>query len=134
MAYSTLEDLLAMITASELAELTTESGDDPDPEVVSQAITKADAEIDAYLGIVYEVPFSPVPLLIKSLSVDLALYHLYSRRSVAPAVRRQRYEAALAFLKGVASGQAVLPGVGGILVTQISSADRRFSRETLEDW
>lgn len=133
MSYSTAEDILVMIPAEELAELTTESGDSPDPQVVAEAIHKADAEIDAYLGMVFEVPLSPVPLLVKSLSVDLALYHLYSRRSAAPTVRRQRYEAALALLKAVAAGQATIPGVI-IPNPEINGCSRLFSRDMLADW
>ncbi len=133
MSYCTVEDILVMIPESELAELTAESGDEPDLEVVTEAIGKAEAEIDAYLGTVYNVPLSSPSLLIKSLSVDLALYHLYGRRSVAPAVRRQRYEAALALLRAVAEGKAAVPGaeVPGPMTT---SASRLFSRESLSDW
>jgi len=140
MAYSVLEDLLKMIPEEELAQITTESGDDPDPAIVAEAISQADAEIDSYLGRRYQVPLSPVPPRVKALSVDLAIYHLYSRRSVAPPVRRQNYEAAVAFLKQVAAGQAVVeisggepPGVNRDL-GELTSATRVFKRDTLGEW
>lgn len=140
MAYSVLEDLLKMIPEEELAQITTESGDDPDPAIVAEAISQADAEIDSYLGKRYQVPLSPVPPRVKALSVDLAIYHLYSRRSVAPPVRRQNYEAAVAFLKQVAAGQAVVevsggepPGVNRDL-GELTSATRVFRRDTLGEW
>jgi phage gp36-like protein len=140
MAYSVLEDLVKMIPEEELAQLTTESGDDPDPAIVAEAISQADAEIDSYLGKRYQVPLSPVPPRVKALSVDLAIYHLYSRRSVAPPVRRQNYEAAVAFLKQVAAGQAVVevsggepPGVNRDL-GELTSATRVFRRDTLGEW
>ncbi|MBI4796597.1 MAG: DUF1320 domain-containing protein, partial [Deltaproteobacteria bacterium] len=108
--------------------------------VVAEAIARADAEIDAACGLRYAVPFSPVPERVKSLSADLAVYHLYSRRGVAPEVWRQKYKDALAFLKQVAGGQATLAGAGG----EPPAADRQspdflnatriFSRDTLGEW
>ncbi len=140
MPYCTQADLLKMIPEKELAELTAESGDTPDDEVVAEAIAKADGEIDSYAGVRYQVPLLPVTSQVKALSVDLAIYHLYSRRSVVPAVRRQRFEAALAFLRAVAEGQAVLEGQGGEPpgtsreVGEVTSASRVFSRDNQSDW
>jgi len=140
MAYCTENDLLTLIPQPELAELTTDSGDTPDSQVVTEAIDRADAEIDAYLGSRYALPLSPVPDQVKGLSMDMALYHLYSRRSVAPPVRRQKYEAALSFLKQIAAGEAVLAGASELLTenaqvgSEFSSATRIFSRTTQENW
>jgi phage gp36-like protein len=140
MSYCTQDDLVKMIPLTELAELTTEAGETPDSSVVAEAISKAEAEIDSYLGVKYAVPLSPVPGQVKALSVDLALYHLYCRRSIAPAVRRQKYEDAVAFLKQVAAGQAVVEGLGGEApattreVEELTSAPRVFQRDTLGEW
>jgi len=134
MAYCSEDDILKMMPQAELAELTAESGDIPDPEVVAEAINKAAAEIDSYLQVRYSLPLSPTPELIKSLAVDLAIYHLYSRRSVMPPVRRQNYEAAVAFLKAVAAGQAGLVESAGEPSAEVSGAGRLFSRDELGDW
>jgi phage gp36-like protein len=141
MAYCSQDDILKMIPQAELAELTAESGEIPDDAVVAEAISKAGAEIDSYLGVRYQVPLPPpVPERVRTLAVDLAIFHLYSRRSVAPVVRRQKYEAALAFLKAVAAGQAVVEGTGGELpgtereIGELTSATRVFRRDTLEEW
>jgi len=80
-----------------------------------------------------------IPDQVRSLSVDLALYHLYSRRSVAPLVRRQKYEAAVAFLKQMAAGQAVLGGAGdpsgdARQVEEFSGASRVLDRDGLSEW
>jgi phage gp36-like protein len=141
MAYCTQSDLITMIPLQELAELTADSGDTPDSQVVDEAIHRADAEIDAYLGMRHTLPLTPLPDQVKGLSIDMALYHLYSRRSVAPTVRRQKYEAAVAFLKLVAAGEAVLDDSGNaassgdqVLVgSEFSSATRVFTRNT-QDW
>jgi len=140
MAYCTENDLLSLIPQQELAELTTDSGDIPDSQVVTEAIDRADAEIDAYLGSRYALPLEPVPDQVMGLSMDMALYHLYSRRSVAPPVRRQKYEAALSFLKQIAAGEAVVAGANELLTenaqvgSEFSSATRIFSRTTQENW
>ena len=112
MAYCTQADIEVLIPQLELAQITTESGDTADTVVVADAIAAADAEIDAYCGKQYTVPFAPVPARVKSLSVDMSIYHLYSRRSVAPEIRRIKYEDAVKFLKDVAKGLAVLGGTG----------------------
>jgi phage gp36-like protein len=141
MAYCTQEDLLKLIPELELAQITAETGDLPDTDVVTEGIALADAEIDAYLAVRYQVPLSPAPPRVKALSADLALYHLYSRRSVAPETRRQRYEDAVAFLKLVGAGKAEIVGATGAEVvsgpnevTEIASSTRTFSRDTLRDW
>jgi phage gp36-like protein len=140
MAYCSEDDLLNMIPQTELAELTVESGEVPDSLIIAEAISKAEAEIDSYLGVRYAVPLSDPPDQVKALAVDLAIYRLYSRRSVVPPVRQQNYDTAVAFLKQVAAGQAVIVGPQGEPptvakeVTDAASAPRAFSRNTLADW
>jgi phage gp36-like protein len=140
MAYCSEDDLLKMIPQAELAELTAESGEVPDSLIIAEAIGKAEAEIDSYLGVKYVVPLAAPPARIKALAVELAIYHLYSRRSVVPPVRQQNYEEAVAFLKQVAAGQVVIVGPQGEPptltkeVTDSTSAIRVFSRNTLGDW
>jgi phage gp36-like protein len=140
MAYCTEDDLLKMIPQADLADLTVESGEVPDSLIIAEALAKAAAEIDAYLGVKYVVPLASPPDQVKALAVDLALYHLYSRRNMVPPVCQQRYEAAVAFLKQVARGEVVITGPGGEAptqakeVTDADSAFRVFSRRTLEDW
>jgi len=108
--------------------------------VVDEAINRADGEIDAYLGTRYALPLTPAPDQVKGLSIDMALYHLYSRRSVAPPVRRQKYEAALSFLKQVAAGEAVVEGASCLLPetaqveSEFASAPRIFSRDSQGNW
>lgn len=139
MTYCTKDDLDKLLPARELLELTTDSGSEPDPAVINECISKADAEIDSYLGLRYQVPFANAPARVQALAVDLAIYHLYSRRSVVPAVREKNYQQALAFLREVAAGKAVL-GDGVAEVSRLapgvdlSSTPRLFSRQKLAEY
>ena len=140
MAYCSEDDLLKMIPQSDLADLTVESGEVPDSLIIIDAISKAEAEIDSYLAVKYVVPLAAPPDRVKSLAVDLAIYQLYSRRSIVPPVWQQRHDAAVAFLKQVVAGQMVIVGPQGELptvakeVTDATAAPRAFSRHTLADW
>jgi phage gp36-like protein len=140
MAYCSEEDLLKMIPQADLLDLTVDSGDVPDSFIIEDAISKAEAEINSYLGVKYVVPLSPVPDQVKALAVDLALYHLYSRRNLVPPVRQQRYEDAVASLKQVVAGKMVIVGPNGEAATAAKewtdapSGARYFSRNTLANW
>jgi phage gp36-like protein len=138
MAYCTQDDLLKLVPELELAQITADEGDVPDAAVVAEGIAQADAEIDSYLAVRYQLPLIATPARVKSLAVDLSLYHLYSRRSVAPEVRQQKYDNAVAFLKLVAAGKAEIVGASGVEVpgdvqdvTEVSSAARVFSRDKM---
>jgi phage gp36-like protein len=140
MAYCTEDDLLKMIPQEELVDLTVESGEVPDRTIIAEAISKADAEIDSYLGVKYVVPLASPPEQVKALSVDLAIYHLYTRLNVVPPAQQQKNDAALAFLKQVGAGLAVIVGPAGEAptvaheVADSTSAIRVFSRQTLAGW
>ncbi len=140
MAYCSEDDLLKMIPQADLADLTVESGEVPDSLIIIDAISKAGAEIDSYLGVRYVVPLATPPDRVKALAVDLAIYHLYSRRSIVPPVWQQRHDAAVAFLKQVVAGQIVIVGPQGELptvakeVTDATSVIRAFTRDTQADW
>lgn len=102
MGYSIQTDLLEQISEDRLVQLT-DDGDAGviDTSVVTRAITDADAEIDGYCGTRYDVPFLPVPVMIRKLSVDIAIYNLYARRKGVPDDRQKRYDNALRFLRDV---------------------------------
>jgi len=107
MAYSTQTDIEEQISQEELVELTDDSGGGGvSASVVERAIADADAEIDSYCAVRYSVPFDPVPAIIRKISVDIAIYHLFSRRSVikVPEERQKRYDNAIRFLRDVSRG------------------------------
>jgi len=112
MAYCTQADIEEQISAQELTELTDDQDlGEVDQGVLARAIADADAQVDALCGLRFPVPFSPVPVLVRKASVDLALYHLHARRGgAASAERLRRYQAALDLLEKAAQGLASLGG------------------------
>ncbi|OPL10677.1 MAG: hypothetical protein AVO38_16365 [delta proteobacterium ML8_D] len=109
MAYSTEADLTEQISEDTLTQLTDDAdAGSVDSDVVTRAIADADAEIDGYCGTRYSLPFSPVPGLIRKISVDIAIYNLYARRKGVPEDRQKRYNDAVRFLRDVSKGVATL--------------------------
>jgi phage gp36-like protein len=138
MPYCTQNDLETLIPVTELAELTTEWGDIPNYTLITELIDRVDTEIDSYISVRYTTPLVLIPKIIKGLSVDMVIYHLYSRRSAVPPIRRTKYEDAVKFLQNVALGISNIIGSDGCetskkssLSAEINSSKRIFSRE---DW
>jgi phage gp36-like protein len=106
MAYCTQENILARIDEANLIQLTDEAGNgEIDDSKVTAAIADADATVDAYCQGRYTLPLSPVPPKITQVSVDIAVYNLYSHSDLAmPEIRQERNKDAIRFLEKVAAG------------------------------
>jgi phage gp36-like protein len=107
MAYSAQADIFNQVESEVLIQLTDDENTGAVGEaVVTRAIADADATIDAYCQGRYNVPLSPVPEKIRQVSVDIAIYNLYSRRmDTMPEVRAERHKEAIRFLEKVADGK-----------------------------
>lgn len=78
MSYSTITDLSKIINSNELARVTgDDTGSSIDTDRVNYAIAAADALIDSYLQIVYELPLAESHDIIKDMSLGLTLIFLY---------------------------------------------------------
>jgi phage gp36-like protein len=109
MAYCTLSDIKDRIDEEVLIQLTDDEGLGViNEDRVSAAIDEADAEIDSYLSARYTVPLTPIPTVIKTLSVAIAIWNLYSRRGIVDEMRQERYKAAVGLLEKMAKGVATL--------------------------
>jgi phage gp36-like protein len=110
MAYCAIEDIRQVILDAELIQLTDDARTGLINETrVGQAIASADAEIDGYCASRYEVPFSPVPAIIKKCSIDIAVYNLHARKALKiPEARQVRYDNAVRIIKDIASGTVSL--------------------------
>ena len=139
MPYCTQDDILQQLDEDTLVQLTDDVGiGSVDADVVTRAISDADATIDAYCQGRYSVPLDPVPGMIRKISVDISIYNLYSRRvDEVPDSRLERYKNAIRFLEKVAAGQISLgaaapaPETTGNSV-DIDQADRIFTRDKME--
>lgn len=135
MSYATQQDLIDRFGQRELIDLTDRA--EPatgviDPVVVAAALTDADELIDSYVGKRYDLPLTTPPPRLVKIAADLARFYLYEDR-VTEAVQNA-HDTALAFLKDVSAGRAVLD-VGGdepasVAGPEVSGPDRLFSRES----
>lgn len=151
MAYCTFDDITKALDETTIIQLTDDENlkptavDTGDPDHapiigrIDEAIETADAEIDGYCAVKYSVPLSPVPPVVNKLSVDLAIYYLYSRRSIPEKVEK-RYERAVARLKDIARGLLSLgvePEPAASVAADSAQAnktasDRVFTRDSLK--
>ncbi len=138
MAYCTQTDILNQLDSAVLLQLTDDDGvGTTDADIVTRAIADADATINSYCQDRYTIPLSPVPDKIRQLSVDIAIYNLYSRREdVTPDIRKDRNKEAIRFLEKVAEGKinlgAATPAPSNTDNTvNVDYNDRIFTREKM---
>ena len=136
MAYCTQADVATRIGNERLVSLADHDGDGAaDSDVVQGAIDSADALMDSFLGVRYDVPLDPVPESAKTCAVNLAVYFLQLGRDSVTEDVREQYQADLEWLRQVAAGRTTLgadappaenesaPGV------RYESEERAFGRE-----
>ena len=127
--YCTQSDIIMAITEAIVIQLT----DDDNVGVVNdahvtQAIQTADAEINGYCAVKYTVPFTTVPEIVKGLSIEIAVYYLYKRRTVPEAIDKA-YSKAISRLKDIARGLVSL----GVQPPPAASAGGAESNKTVSD-
>lgn len=138
MPYCNLIDIKRMVDEAVLISLTDdEDSGDVVSSVVDAAISDADAMIDTYLAGKYSVPISPTPSIVRKLSVDIALYNLFSRRGRVSEATEQRYKDAVSMLRDVSKGNAAIAGATDAPeersddVVIITNSTRLFSRSSM---
>jgi len=133
MPYSTIADIKNLVPERTLIALTDDSNTGAIDEArLLEAISSADAEIDAYCAVRYRVPFLEVPSLIKKLSTDIAVYNLYSRRGDdIPASKKERYQNAVRILEAISLGAVLLNSETSSSGTECRASQNVFTRETL---
>ena len=136
MAYATEQDLIDRFGTDELLEIADRDDDQViDTTVVAKALEDAGELIDGYVGKRYDLPLSSTPPRLVKLAADIARYFLY-KDSPTEAVEKA-YDDAVAFLRDVAAGKAVLdisgsePAPAGDEILT-SGPDRVFTSDTLE--
>lgn len=145
MPYCTTADLIAAtLSEDELRQLTDDEGIGAvNSARVSAAIDAGDQIIDGYLRGRYILPLTVVPSLIRKLSVDLAVYHLYQRRrrDAMPDSLQLQYKNTIGLLDKIQKGTIVLgidaevspaPNAGVTYFTNKTSSDRTFTKDVLD--
>jgi len=131
-------DLENRFGAQALVELTNDvRGATVDTEVLEQVITDAQAEVDGYLAVAYDLPLESTPRLVKRLACDICWYMLHQRRPRTPEEVRKAYEDAGKLLEkistrkvslGLSPAPAQNPGQAAVLTV----ADRVFDRDSMK--
>lgn len=105
MSYCTLADITSTVTEDDVLQLTDdESNGAINTARVDEAIAKADGLILAFTG---GNVLDPVPEIIRQISVELSIYHLYKRRfaSNMPESIDKGYARSMDLLKQIQNGK-----------------------------
>lgn len=110
--YSTEQDILKRIRKREFDKLVESiSGEPESADILTEAISTADSIIDGYLkNVVKTLPLAEPPEVITDCSATISIYILHSRIQYhdIPAFWKQRYDAAVSYLRDVSKGLANL--------------------------
>lgn len=110
MPYATQADLETRFGSEVIAQRSDRiNGSVIDAAVVSKALADADAEIDSYLAVRYQLPLAATPAVLVRVASDVALYRLYAP-DPAPEHVRTGYEDAVRDLKRCADGTLIIDG------------------------
>jgi len=144
--YHTFENLTAAISELELCQLT----DDENAGIIVQAPTpnaamnrildagrKAATLIDGYCRGRYAVPLSPVPDMVKDMSVDLTIYFCMMRKKEIALSEEQnrRYKNNISLLEHIQQGKIVLfddVKAPPPIITSVKTGDRVFTDDVLD--
>lgn len=137
MTWATLQGLQERFGAAHVLRLADRDDDGiADAAPVARAIADADGLVASYLRGRYTLPFAVPPDQVLAVAHDLAFYNLHP--GDIPDDVQRRHDQALAWLRDIAAGKAVLE-VAGVAPTAggggdlplISAGDRVFTAETL---
>lgn len=147
MAYCTRTDIEKQIPKAQVTQLTKDSGDvlaEQEANTIARvadAIASADAIVNGFLSTRDLVlPLNPVPVIIKTLSIDLAIWALHNRRTSLelPKPIQQRYDNAMKLLDRIQSGklgwgaQEADPNAPAEFRTDKATTDKLFPKSVLD--
>lgn len=143
--YITQTDLEERITLEKLIALTDDAKPPSgavDAANMNRCINDAEAEANVYIAMRHSVPMSPVPAIVKAMTLDIVVYKLHARRKGASEDVTKRYENAVRFFDKIAAGKISLgvdilptesPNEGGPRGSK-GAADRVFTETTLKNF
>lgn len=108
MTYATQNDIVTLYSEDAL-HIADRTGDGViDAQAVARALETATGEINSFIGARYPLPLVAVPFLLTQFCVDIALYRLANTADLVSEEHRTRYKDAVAHLKLVSDGKAIL--------------------------
>jgi phage gp36-like protein len=123
MAYATQSDLVPLrMTVKDLTELTDDDNSGQiNAAIVTAALEEASGRVESYCRMRYVTPLQQSDD-VKALTLDIAVYLLFSRRreTVIGETVQQRFDQAIAFLKDIAAAKASLDQPSTALQPQTS--------------
>lgn len=135
MAYADHTDAIDLYDEEYVLTSVTHGGS-PDLDKLDVALVKASSLMDSYLGVEYDVPLTTVPDIVVNYCIDIGIHFASSDAGTGTEEKRKRYDDALAWLKAIAKGDAIIPGIeeasaSDSAVVEISGPTRIFSRTTM---
>lgn len=133
--YCTNDDLLSEFSTSTIEELT--NGDSIDYAKLDLARANAEAIIDCFLMDRYDLPLPlPIPAVIKKISIDLAITHLYENSRLfgfLPETIVRKQENGFKLLEKIRNGEIVLTGYNSTIISNCDD-ERIFTDDVLDDF
>lgn len=139
MAYATTQDIIDRLGEGATLRVADDGTGQVEVGRLQQAVTEAEGEVNSYLMLRYSVPVSPVPAMVKNVTLDLAVYRLFLWRGYDQEedveVRTARNDA-IAWLDKVARGIVSLGTATPAkdFGARMDGADRVFSRDKMRDF
>lgn len=107
--YATVDIMTARFGQREVIALSDrEDTGEANATVLGDALDDASSEIDTYLAGRYTLPLDPAPKMLAGVCCDIARYRLCGGETVMTEEIEKRYNAAVKFLRLVASGEVTL--------------------------
>ena len=137
--YATVQDCIDRLGEKAVRLLgDVKGGDPPAYGLLEKALADASAEIDAYVGTRHRLPLDPVPETLERLCVEIAVYRRSGDAALVTRERRDRYDAAIRFLRDVGAGRASLgvtdpdpPAASASPAVEVSAPRRVMGRDSL---
>lgn len=142
MRYCSLDDLQLAIPPQTLIWLSNddESATAVNVGVVEQAVAQAEELIDGFLRGRYNLPLSPVPTIVKDMTVNLARHWLYARRpegNELPDAVVRTHKSAMSLLETIRDGKLTIGQPTGEALAEpgevkVRARRRIFGQDTLD--
>ena len=142
MRYCSLDDLQLAIPPQTLIWLSNddESATAVNAGVVEQAVAQAEELVDGFLRGRYNLPLSPVPTIVKDMTVNLARHWLYTRRpegNELPDAVVRTHKSAMSLLETIRDGKLTIGQPTGEALAEpgevkVRARRRIFGQDTLD--